>query len=185
MVKDILRELEKTMKDSVEHFRKDLSRLRTGRASIQILEDIKVDYYGNMTPVNQVATLGIPDPTLITIQPWDSSLLDSIDKAIRAADLGLNPINDGKMLKVPIPPLDEERRKEIAKHIKKMLEEERTVLRNMRRESKEAIEELEEKKKITEDDKYWGYDKLQELTDEYIKKLDELAEAKEKEILKI
>lgn len=185
MVKDILRELEKNMKSSVEHFRKELSKLRTGRASIQILEDIKVAYYGNMIPVNQVATLGVPDPTLITIQPWDPSLLDSIDKAIRAGDLGLNPINDGKMLKVPIPPLDEERRKEIARHIRKMLEEEKTVLRNMRRESKEAVEELEKEKEITEDDKYWGYDKLQELTDEYTKKLEELAEAKEKEILEI
>lgn len=185
MVKDILRELEKNMKGSVEHFRKDLSKLRTGRANIQILEDIKVAYYGNMIPVNQVATLGVPDPTLITIQPWDPSLLDSIDKAIRAGDLGLNPVNDGKMLKIPIPPLDEERRKEIARHIRKMLEEEKTILRNMRRESKEAVEELEEKKEITEDDKYWGYDKLQELTDEYSKKLDEVAEAKEKEILEI
>jgi ribosome recycling factor len=185
MVKDILRELEKNMKGSIEHFRKDLSKLRTGRANIQILEDIKVDYYGNVIPVNQVATLGVPDPTLITIQPWDPSVLDSIDKAIRAADLGLNPINDGKMLKIPIPPLDEERRKEIARHVRKMLEEEKTILRNMRRESKEAVEELEEKKEITEDDKYWGYDKLQELTDEYTKELDELAEAKEKEILEI
>ncbi len=185
MVKDILRELEKNMKGSVEHFRKELSKLRTGRASLQILEDIKVAYYGNMIPVNQVATLGVPDPTLITIQPWDPSLLDSIDKAIRAGDLGLNPINDGKMLKVPIPPLDEERRKEIARHIRKMLEEEKTVLRNKRRESKEAVEELEKEKEITEDDKYWGYDKLQELTDEYTKKLEELAEAKEKEILEI
>jgi len=185
MVKDILRELEKNMKGSVEHFRKELSKLRTGRASLQILEDIKVAYYGNMIPVNQVATLGVPDPTLITIQPWDPSLLDSIDKAIRAGDLGLNPINDGKMLKVPIPPLDEERRKEIARRIRKMLEEEKTVLRNKRRESKEAVEELEKEKEITEDDKYWGYDKLQELTDEYTKKLEELAEAKEKEILEI
>lgn len=185
MVKDILRELEKNMKGSVDHFRKDLSKLRTGRASIQILEDIKVSYYGNMIPLNQVATLGVPDPTLITIQPWDLSLLDSIDKAIRAGDLGLNPINDGKMLKVPIPPLDEERRKEIARHIRKMLEEEKTILRNMRRESKEAVEELEKEKEITEDDKYWGYDKLQELTDEYTKKLEDLAEAKEKEILEI
>lgn len=185
MVKDILRELEKRMKGSVEHFRKDLSKLRTGRASIQMLEDIKVEYYGNLTPLNQVATLGIPDATLITVQPWDPSLLEVIDKAIRSADLGLNPINDGKILKVPIPPLDEERRKELAKHIRRMLEEEKTILRNMRRESKEEIEELEEKKEISEDDKYWGYDKLQELTDEYTKKLEEMAATKEKEILEI
>lgn len=185
MVKDILRELEKKMKISIEHFRKNLSKLRTGRASLGLFEDIKVDCYGSLTPISQVATLGILDPTLINVQPWDSSLLEAIDKAIRSADLGLNPINDGKMLKIPIPPLDEERRLEIAKHIKKMLEDEKTALRIMRRESKEKIEELEGKKEITEDDKYWGYDKLQEVTDEYTKKIEELAKAKEKEILEL
>ena len=185
MVKEILRELEKRMKNSIEHFRKDLSKLRTGRANIHLFEDIKVEYYGNLTPLNQVATLGVPEPTLITIKPWDPSLLEIIDKAIRTADLGLNPINDGKILKVPIPPLDEERRKELAKRIRKMLEEEKTVIRNMRRESKEEIEELEEKKEITEDDKFWGNDKLQELTTEYTKRLEELATAKEKEILEL
>jgi len=185
MIKNILRELEKKMKVSLEHFRKDLSKLRTGRANLSLFEDIKIDYYGSLTPVNQVATLGIPDPTLITVQPWDPTLLDPIDKAIRSADLGLNPINDGKTLKIPIPPLDEERRQEIAKRIKKMLEEEKTALRIMRRESKEEIEELEKDKNITEDDKYWGYDKLQDVTDEYTKKIEELASAKEKEILEI
>lgn len=185
MVKDILRKIEKNMKDSVEHLRKDLSKLRTGRANIHLLEDIKVEYYGNLTPINQVATLGVPDPTLITVQPWDSSLLEAIDKAIRSADLGLNPVNDGKILKIPIPPLDEERRREIAKHIKRMLEEEKTVLRNMRRESKEMIEELENEKEITEDDKFWGYDKLQEVTDVYMKRLEEISAAKEKEILEL
>lgn len=185
MVKDILRKIEKNMKDSVEHLRKDLSKLRTGRANIHLLEDIKVEYYGNLTPINQVATLGVPDPTLITVQPWDSSLLEAIDKAIRSADLGLNPVNDGKILKIPIPPLDEERRREIAKHIKRVLEEEKTVLRNMRRESKEMIEELENEKEITEDDKFWGYDKLQEVTDVYMKRLEEISAAKEKEILEL
>lgn len=185
MVKEILRELEKNMKISTEHFRKELSKLRTGRANINLLEDIKVNYYGTSTPLNQVSTLGIPDPTLITVQPWDPSLLDEIDKAIRGADLGLNPISDGKTLKIPIPPLDEERRKEIAKHIKKMLEEEKTVLRNMRRESKEEIEELEEKKEITEDDRYWGYEKLKEVTEEYTRRIEEMSAAKEKEILEI
>lgn len=185
MVKDILRELEKRMKVSMEHFRKELSRLRTGRANISLFEDIKVDYYGSLTPVNQVATLAVPDPTLITVQPWDPSFLEVIDKAIRSADLGLNPINDGKMLKIPIPPLDEERRKEMARHVNKMLEDEKTALRIMRRKAKEGIEELEDKKEITEDDRYWGYDKLQEVTDEYIKKIEEISTAKEKEILEI
>lgn len=185
MVKDILRDLEKKMKVSVEHFRKDLSKLRTGRANIGLFEDIKVDYYGSQTPINQVSTLGVPDATLVTVQPYDPSTLDAIDKAIRSADLGLNPVNDGKMLKIPIPPLDEERRQDIAKHIKKMLEDEKTALRIMRRESKEEIEELEEAHEITEDDKFWGYDKLQEVTDEYTKKIEEMAAAKEKEILEV
>ena len=122
---------------------------------------------------------------MITIQPWDPSLLESLDKAIRAADLGLNPINDGKTLKIPIPPLDEDRRQELAKHIRKMLEDEKTALRVMRREGKERIEELEENKDITEDDKFWGFDKLQEVTDEYTKRIEELADTKEKEILEI
>ena len=185
MVKEELRELEQKMKGSVEHFRKDLSRLRTGRANIGIFEDIKVEYYGTLTPVNQVATLAVPDPTLITIQPWDTSLLETIDKAIRAADLGLNPINDGKILKIPIPPLDEERRREIAKHIRKLMEDEKTALRIMRRESKEMVELLEKEKEISEDDKFWGYDKLQEITDQNIKKTEEIAAAKEKEILEL
>jgi len=185
MVKEELRDLEKKMKTSLEHFRKELTKLRTGRANISIFEDIKVEYYGSLTPINQVATLGVPDPTLITVQPWDPNFLDVIDKAIRAADLGFNPINDGKVLKIPIPPLDEERRKEIAKHVKKIMDEEKIALRNMRRESKDVIEMLEKEKEITEDDKFWGYDKLQEITDEYMKKIEELAHLKEKEILEI
>ena len=185
MVKETLREIEKKMKISAEHFRKDLSRMRTGRANLSLFEDIKVDYYGTQTPINQVATLGVPDPTLITIQPYDPSFLENIEKAIRSADLGLNPINDGKQLKVPIPPLDEERRKDLAKHIRGLLEEEKTALRIMRREAKEEIEFLEKEKEITEDDKFWGYDKLQEITDQYIKKTEELADTKEKEILEL
>ncbi len=185
MVKEVLKELEKQMKTSLEHFRKELSKLRTGRASISLFEDIKVEYYGTLTPLNQVATLGIPDPTLVTVQPWDPSLLETVDRAIRSADLGLNPINDGKTLKVPIPPLDEERRREMAKRIKKMLEEEKTALRNMRRESKEKIEKLEKDKKITEDDKFNGLEQLQKIVDEYTKKTEEMAAAKEKEILEL
>jgi len=185
MVKEELQSLEKKMKGSVEHFRKTLSKLRTGRANISLFEDIKVEYYGALSPINQVATLGVPDPTLITIQPWDASLISAIEKAILAADLGLNPINDGKTLKIPIPPLDEERRQEIAKHIRKLMEEERTVLRNMRRDSKEMIELLEKEKEITEDDKFWGMDKLQEITDQNTSKIEEIAQVKEKEILEM
>jgi ribosome recycling factor len=185
MVKEVLREVEKRMKTSSEHFRKELSKLRTGRANLGLFEEIKVEYYGTQAPINQVATLGIPDPSLITIQPWDPSLLEAVEKAIRGADLGLNPINDGKQLKVPIPPLDDERRQDLAKHIRNILEDEKTAIRNMRREAKEEIEELEKNKDITEDDKFWGIDKLQEITDEYSKRVEELAEAKEKEILEL
>ena len=185
MVKETLIEIERKMKISVEHFRKDLSKLRTGRANLSLFEDLKIDYYGSQTPINQVATLGVPDPTLISIQPWDTSFLENIEKAIRSADLGLNPINDGKQLKVPIPPLDEERRKDLAKHIRGLLEEEKTALRIMRREAKEEIEFLEKEKEITEDDKFWGYDKLQEITDQYTKKIEEMADTKEKEILEL
>jgi ribosome recycling factor len=183
MVKDVLRVLEGKMKVSADHFRKDLSKVRTGRANLSLFEDIKVEYYGTLTPVNQLANLGIPDPTLITVQPWDPTLLEPIDKAIRAADLGLNPLNDGKTLKVPIPPLDDERRLEMAKKIKKMLEDEKTALRNMRRESKDEIEKLEKDKKISEDDKFSGLELLQKVIDDYSKKIEETAAAKEKEIL--
>jgi len=183
MVKDVLKALEGRMKVSVDHFRKDLSKVRTGRANLSLFEDIKVEYYGTLTPVNQLANLGVPDPTLITVQPWDPTLLEPIDKAIRAADLGLNPINDGKTIKVPIPPLDDERRREMAKKVKKMLEDEKTALRNMRRESKEEIERLEKDKKITEDDKFNGLELLQKVLDEYFKRIEEIAAAKEKEIL--
>jgi ribosome recycling factor len=183
MVREALKELEKKMKVSTEHFRRELSKLRTGRANINIFEDIKVPYYGTLTPINQVATLGVPDPTLIVLQPWDPSVLEAMEKAVRGSDFGFNPINDGKVLKVPIPPLDEERRREMAKRIGKMLEEEKTALRNMRRESKDFIEELEKEKEITEDDKFSGLEKLQGLLDEHVKKIEELAAAKEKEIL--
>jgi ribosome recycling factor len=185
MVKDILRELDKKMKVSMEHFRRDLSKLRTGRASITLFEDLKVEYYGSLTPINQVATVGVPDPTLLTVTPWDPSLMEALDKAIRAADLGLNPLNDGKTLKIPIPPLDEERRKEMAKKIGKMLEEEKAALRVMRRESKEGIEKAEKDKAIAEDDKFKGLEQLQKVTDDYVKKIEELAAAKEKEILQL
>jgi ribosome recycling factor len=185
MVKDLLKDLEKKYKTSLDHFRKDLSKLRTGRANLNIFEDIRVDYYGVATPVNQMAKIGIPDPSLITVQPYDASFLEAVDKAVKAAGLGLNPINDGKVLKIPIPPLDEERRREIVKVVKKMLEDEKTALRNMRRETKEFIEELEKEKEISEDDKFKGLEELQRLTEEYTKKTEEVSASKEKEIMQV
>ena len=157
--------------------------LRTGRANIAIFEEIKVSYYGVPTPVNQVATLKVPEPTLIVVQPYDPALLEALDKAIRGSEFGFNPLNDGKALRVPIPPLDEERRREIAKRIGRMLEDEKTALRNMRRETKEFIEELEKEKEITEDDKFQGLEQLQKLVDETTVRVEELAKGKEKEIL--
>ncbi|MEW6456045.1 MAG: ribosome recycling factor [Acidobacteriota bacterium] len=183
MVNQIINETKKKMENSLEHFKKELIKIRTGRASISILEDIHFDYYGVSTPIPQVATLQVQEPNLIIIQPWDPSVSGEIDKAIRKANIGLNPINEGKVLKVPIPPLDEERRKELAKFVKKLLEDEKTKIRLIRRESKESIKELEKEKKISEDEEYKGYDKLQELTGNYIKKAEELAEQKEKDIL--
>jgi ribosome recycling factor len=185
MVKGVLRDLEKKMKGSLEHFRKDLSKLRTGRANLSIFEDIKVDYYGVATPVNQMAKIGVPDPSLITVQPYDGSVLEAIDKAVKAAGLGLNPLNDGKVLKIPIPPLDEDRRREIVKGVKKMLEDEKTALRNMRRETKEFIEELEKEKEISEDDKFKGLEELQKITDDFTKKTEEVAAVKEKDIMQV
>ncbi|HDT13459.1 MAG TPA: ribosome recycling factor [Candidatus Aminicenantes bacterium] len=183
MVKDALNDAGKKMKVSAEHFRKEIGMLRTGRANISLFEEIKVDYYGVPTPVNQVATLKVPEPTLIVVQPYDPSMLEPVDKAIRGADLGLNPLNDGKLLRVPIPPLDEERRREMAKRIGRMLEEEKTALRNMRREAKEFIEDLEKEKEITEDEKFSGLEQLQKLLDETIERIEEMAKAKEQEIL--
>lgn len=183
MVKDALKELEKKMKTSVEHFRKELGLLRTGRANISVFEEIRVPYYGVPTPVNQVATIKVPEPTLIVLQPYDPSMLEPLDKAVRSADLGFNPLNDGKVLRLPVPPLDEERRRELAKKIGRMLEEEKTALRNMRRETKEFIEELEKEKEITEDEKFAGLEELQKVLDEAVAKAEELAKAKEKEIL--
>jgi ribosome recycling factor len=183
MVKDLLKDLEKKMKASTEHFRKELGMLRTGRANIAIFEEIKISYYGVPTPVNQVATLKVPEPTLIVVQPYDPALLEPLDKAIRGSEFGFNPLNDGKVLRVPVPPLDEERRREIAKKIGRMLEDEKTALRNMRRESKEFIEELEKEKEISEDDKFQGLEHLQKLVDETTARVEELAKGKEKEIL--
>jgi len=183
MVKDALNDAGRKMKTSAEHFRKDVGMLRTGRANISIFEEIKVNYYGVPTPVNQVATIKVPEPTLIVIQPYDPSMLEPLDKAIRGSDFGFNPLNDGKLLRVPIPPLDEERRREIAKKIGRMLEEEKTALRNMRREAKEFIEELEKEKEITEDEKFSGLEQLQKLLDDTVARIEELAAAKEKEIL--
>jgi ribosome recycling factor len=184
-MKETIAQAKTRMGKSVEDFRLELGTLRTGRASTSLLEHIKVEYYGTPTPLNQVATLGVPEPSLLTVQPWDPSLLAAIDKVIRASDLGLNPMNDGKILRVPIPPLTEERRKELVKHLHKVLENHRTAVRNIRRDSNEDFKRLLKDKKMSEDEEKRALEEVQKLTDEFIGKLEALGKAKEKEILEM
>ncbi len=159
--------------------------IRTGRASVSLLDSVKADYYGTPTPLNQLATLHVPEPTLITVQPWDVSQIGAIEKAIRASNLGLNPANDGKLIRVPIPPLTEERRKELVKHLHTVTEDHRVAVRNVRRDANEAVKKLLKDKHISEDDERRAHDEVQKLTDQMTQKLDQASKAKEKEILEI
>jgi ribosome recycling factor len=183
--KDALAQAKTRMEKAVEDFRKELAGVRTGRASTGMLDNIRVDYHGTPMPVNQLGTLSVPDPTMIVISPWDPGALPLIDKAIRTSDLGLNPSNDGKVVRVPIPPLNEERRKELVKHLHKVLENHRTAVRNIRRDIKEAVEKLEKDKKISEDDKKRALDELEKVTHAETKKVEDLCASKEKEIMEI
>jgi len=185
MVKEIEAAAEKKMKHSVEVTRKDLATIRTGRASLAILDGIQVDYYGTATPLNQVATLAVPDPTLITIQPWEPALTKEIEKAILQSELGLTPANDGKVVRLPIPPLTEERRKQLAKKVHHVGEEGKTVVRQHRREANDQLKALLKDKKISEDDEKRALEHIQELTDRTVKQIDDLVQYKEKEILSV
>jgi ribosome recycling factor len=185
MLNELYAQSEKKMKDHVEHLRHSLATIRTGRASLSILDNVHVDYYGTPTPLNQVATLSVPDPTLIVAQPWDLSAMSAIEKAILKSDLGLNPSNDGKVVRIPIPPLTEERRKELAKKVHHTAEEARTHIRLVRRDGNEQAKKLEKDKKISQDDGKRALDHIQKLTDQHIKLIDDLAKKKEKEILEI
>jgi|SRR5215471_11111704 len=185
MTKDIHASAEKKMKQTLEITRKDLSTIRTGRASLSILDGIHVDYYGTPTPLNQVGTLAVPDPTLITIQPWDASLVKEIEKAILASELGLTPANDGKIIRLPIPPLTEERRKQLAKKVHQIGEEGRTIIRQHRREANDHLKALLKDHKISEDDEKRALEDIQGLTDKSVKQIDELVQHKEKEILSV
>jgi len=184
-VNQILQAAQKKMNDSVEHTRREVNAIRTGRASLSILDGLMVDYYETPTPINQVATLSIPDPTMIVAQPWDVSLIPKIEKAIRSSDLGLNPTNDGKVVRIPIPPLTEDRRKQLAKKVHEIAEHHRTAIRLERREANEAFKRLLKDKAISEDDEKRGLEQVQKSTDHHIKQIDELAKHKEEEILKI
>ena len=173
------------MEKAVDDFRKDLATLRTGRANASLLDSIRVDYHGTPMPVNQLGTLTVPEATMIVISPWDPSAVALIDKAIRTADLGLNPTNDGKVVRVPIPSLTEDRRKDIVKQLHKVLENHRTAVRNIRRDLKEAIEKLEKDKKISEDEKKRALDELEKLSHAETKKIEDLSAMKEREIMSI
>jgi ribosome recycling factor len=183
--KDALVQAKIRMEKAVEDFRKELAGVRTGRANVSLLDHVRVDYHGTSMPLNQLGTLSVPDATMIMISPWDASAVAMIDKAIRTTDLGLNPTNDGKVVRVPIPPLTEDRRKDLVKHIHKVLENHRTAVRNIRRDIKEAVEKLEKDKKISEDDRKRSLEELEKLTHSETKKIEDFSAAKEKEVLEI
>src|SRR5262250_2364916 len=184
-LKDTYVQLKSRMDRAVDDFRKALVSTRTGRASVHMLDGVTVDAYGSQMALNQVATVHAPEPQLITVQPYDPSQLSTIEKSIRSAELGLNPMNDGKVIRVPIPPLTEERRREMVKHLHKILEEHRTAIRNIRRDGNEAIKKALKDKKITEDEDKRATQEIQKLTDDEIKKMEDMCKAKEKEVMEI
>jgi ribosome recycling factor len=183
--KDAMAAARTRMEKAVDDFRKELATIRTGRANATLLDNVRVDYHGTPMPVNQLGSMTVPDPTMIVISPWDPSAVALIDKAIRTADLGLNPTNDGKVVRVPIPALTEDRRKDLVKQLHKVLENHRTAVRNIRRDLKEAIEKLEKEKKISEDEKKRSLDELEKLSHSETKKIEDLSAAKEKEVMQI
>ncbi len=184
-VRDVENNAKARMDKALADLQHEMASIRTGRASVSIFDNIKVDYYGTPTPLNQLANLHVPEPTLITIQPWDVSQIGSIEKAIRNSDLGLNPANDGKIIRVPVPPLTEERRKEIVKRLHHIAEDHRVALRNIRRDANEQVKKLLKDKAISEDDERRALDEIQKMTDGHIQKIDAAAKTKEKEIMEI
>jgi ribosome recycling factor len=185
MVNDVLKDLQASLEKGIEAYKRELAKVRTGRANLSILDGVRVDYYGTSTPLNQVASLNVPDPRLITIKPWEKSLIPEIEKAVRAAQLGLNPSSDGEIVRVPMPPLTEERRKELGKVVRQMAEDAKVSLRAARRDANEMLKEFLKDKSITEDDEKTGLKKVQEATDKATVKVDEIAEKKVKEIMEV
>jgi ribosome recycling factor len=182
-LKETYSQLKSRMEKAVEDFRREMAATRTGRANVHMLDTVSVDYYGTQMPLNQIATVHAPEPQMITVQPFDPSAMQNIEKAIRTADLGLNPMNDGKLIRVPVPPLTEERRKDMVKHLHRILEDHRTAIRNIRRDGNDAIKKAMKDKKITEDDEKRALEEIQKLTDDEIKKMEDMSKAKEKEVL--
>ena len=183
--KDVIKETRPRMEAAVEDLRKKLATVRTGRAVVSLLEPVVVDYYGTPTPLNQMASLHVPEPQTITVQPWDQTQIKAIETAIRSADLGLNPTNDGKLVRVPIPPLTEERRRQLAKQVHELAEEHRTAVRNVRRDANDRLKRMLKEKQISEDAERDGLDEIQKLTNSYIARIDELAKNKESEIMSV
>ena len=183
--KDIIKETRPRMESAIDDFRRKLATVRTGRASVSLLDTVMVDYYGTATPLNQMASVHAPEPQMLTVQPWDVTQVANIEKAIRAADLGLNPSNDGKLVRIPIPPLTEERRKQLARQIHEIAEEHRTAIRNIRRDENDKLKKMLKDKAISEDTERDGLDQIQKLTDTYISKIDELSKSKEHEIMSV
>lgn len=184
-IPDILQQTSVAMKKAVDHFEQELKKVRTGRASASLLDDIRVDYYGSPAPLGQVASVNVPDARTIVIQPWEKNLLGAIEKAIRQSDLGLNPNNDGAIIRVPIPPLTEERRRDIVKMCKKEAEESRVAVRNSRRDQIETLKKAEKEEHFSEDDRKRAEDDVQKLTDKHIKMVDDLLAKKEKEVMEV
>jgi ribosome recycling factor len=184
-LKDIYGDLKRRMDHAVADFQANLAATRTGRASVHMLDQIKVDNYGTPTPINQMAQVSAPEPQLIVISPWDPSILKEIEKAIQGADLGFNPMSDGKIIRVPVPPMTEDRRRDVCKHLNKVLEEHRTAVRNVRRDGNDALKKLAKEKKISEDDEKRALEEVQKMTDGEIRRMEELSQKKEVEVMQV
>ncbi len=184
-LKDVHNDLKRRMEKAVADFQTNLAATRTGRASVHLLDAVKIDYYGTHTPITQLAQVSTPEAQMILIQPWDPSVIAEIEKTLRSSDLGLNPQSDGKLIRVPIPPMTEERRREVVKHVNKVLEEHRTAVRNIRRDGNEAVKKLAKEKKVGEDEEKRALEEVQKLTDDEIKKMEEMSERKEAEIMQV
>ena len=185
MYEDVIAESKEAMTRAVEALKREMSKVRTGRASLAVLDDIRVDYYGTPTPLNQVGTLAVPEPRLITIQPWEKNLIGEIEKAILKADLGLNPSSDGQLVRLVFPPLTEERRKEMVKQVKRMGEDAKVAVRTVRREANDTLKKLEKDKEITEDELKRGEKDVQDVTDDYVARVDQVIAEKEKDLMEI
>jgi ribosome recycling factor len=183
--KDVIKEARPRMESVIDDVRRKLATVRTGRAAVSLLDSVVVEYYGTPTPLSQMASVHAPEPNLLTVQPWDQTQLGSIEKAIRSSDLGLNPTNDGKLIRIPIPPLTEERRKQLAKQVHEVAEDHRTAVRNIRRDANDRLKKLLKDKAISEDAERDGLEEIQKLTNTYIGKIDEVAKSKEQEILHV